>query len=116
MLLKLKTTQALGMIAALIQASTLRVCVAHLKLISFNDVATIGSILHSARYWPQVLPKLETFSHIPQVIRIIRKLRFGRNMLGGWLHFNRVLSRIYHYFGGASLGGVWGHALNFFFK
>ena len=83
MLLKLKTTQALGMIAALIQASTLRVCVAHLKLISFNDVATIGSILHSARYWPQVLPKLETFSHIPQVIRIIRKLRFGRNMLGG---------------------------------
>ena len=63
MLLQPKTTQASGMIAALIQASILKVCVARLKLISFNDIATIGPILHSAWYWPQVLPKLETFSH-----------------------------------------------------
>ena len=61
MLQQLKTTQASGMIAAL--ASTLRVCVACLKLVSFNDVATIGPILHSAHYWPQVQTKLETLSH-----------------------------------------------------
>ena len=51
------------MIAALILASALRVCVACLKLVSFNDVATIGPILHSAQYWLQVQTKLETLSH-----------------------------------------------------
>ena len=63
MLLQLKTTQALGKIADLIHASTLRVHAARLKLISFNDVATIGPILHSAQYWPQVPPKLERLLH-----------------------------------------------------
>ena len=63
MLQQLKTTQASGMIATLILASTLRVCVACLKLVSFNDVAIIGPILHSAQYWPQVQTKLETLSH-----------------------------------------------------
>ena len=63
MLQQLKTTQASGMIAVLILASTLRICVARLKLVSFNDVATIGPILHSAQYWPEVQTNLETLSH-----------------------------------------------------
>ena len=63
MLQQLKTTQALGMIAVLTLASTLRVCVARLKLVSFNDVATVGPILHSAQYRLQVQTKLETLLH-----------------------------------------------------
>ena len=38
----------------------------------------------------------KTWNTFAQVIRIIRKFRFGRNFLGSWSHFNRVLSRIYH--------------------
>ena len=38
----------------------------------------------------------KTCNTFAQVIRIIRKFCFGRNFLGSWSHFNRVLSRIYH--------------------